>query len=307
MTLKYGDVFSGMSCPAFALKQLGIDFTYEFACDINQTSRSFLKENHQPKQLFTNVKDIIELPHIDLLVAGFPCQPYSTATTIGNRGENHRSHDLFAEALRCINLSKPKYFILENVAGLTYRNNRPYFQSILDRLNNLTDYKYGYKLLNSKDYGAPMSRNRLWIVGAKTELWNGYPKFNERPQECSLWDIIDKTLNIPLFVSVKYNEYSERYSENGYYIDNGQCTGRFNRLHKEPHPFAYCVTASNKPALYLKTDNLLCKRNFTDTEICKLFGLTTPIKGSYSMASLLGNGMEIRILMLLIDNIINPK
>ena len=172
--MKYGDLYSGLGCVAIALKQQGIEFDYEFACDINSNCKKNLIHNHKPKSFYTDVRDITELPHVDLFTAGFPCQPFSSANS-KKSGDAHPSYDLFTETARCIRLCKPKVFILENVQGLISKKHSEYFAYIRKTLDTLCDdlgMKWSYKLMNSKEYGIPQSRPRVYFVGSVDE-----PKF----------------------------------------------------------------------------------------------------------------------------------
>lgn len=103
--------------------------------------------------------------NIDLFAAGVPCPPFSVAgKQLGDRDER----DLFPEAIRIINESKPKAFMLENVAGFASEKFRFYRQRIISDLLEL-GYHVDAKLLNASDYGVPQLRPRYVIIGLKGE------------------------------------------------------------------------------------------------------------------------------------------
>lgn len=103
---------------------------------------------------------------IDLFAAGVPCPPFSVA---GKQLGKDDERDLFPEAIRIISESKPKAFMLENVAGFAAEKFRFYRQRIIDDLFGL-GYSVDAKLLNASDYGVPQLRPRYVIVGLREEF-----------------------------------------------------------------------------------------------------------------------------------------
>jgi len=102
------------------------------------------------------------LPEFDLLVGGFPCQAFSIG---GKRlGFEDTRGTLFFDIARIIKAREPRYFILENVKGLLNHQGGKTFGLILRTLDEL-GYDVQYQVLNSKDYGVPQSRERVYIVG----------------------------------------------------------------------------------------------------------------------------------------------
>ena len=102
------------------------------------------------------------MPDFDLLCAGFPCQAFSIA---GKReGFADARGTLFFEIARLVADKRPAYFILENVPGLLSHDKGRTFHTILSTLSEL-GYGVEWKVLNSKDFGVPQSRKRVYIVG----------------------------------------------------------------------------------------------------------------------------------------------
>lgn len=296
--LKFGDLFSGMSCPAFALKQLGIPFSYEFACDIDRRSKQFLIDNHQPKIIFNDVRKIETLPKVDIVVMGFPCQPFSLVNT-KKAMEKHTSHDLWIECIRCINLCDPTIFILENVATLLHKDKISYFNNLMNGLQEIGGYNIDFKVLNSKDYGVPQSRNRVWIIGTK-----GFtPKY---PTPCPLlynlksFIDLDEPLILDNSKSTRKPNWDNSLVVDILYISNGQGTGAFAQYYKWPIEHAYCVLLKNAQMLFRIDENkIVYSRRYTVKEYCRLFYLNTDIVGNHNLCKLLGNGMDIHMLQLL--------
>jgi len=106
--------------------------------------------------------DATKLPNFDLLVGGFPCQAFSVAGNL--RGFDDTRGTLFFDIARILAHKKPKYFILENVRGLLSHDNGRTFQTILKVLTDL-GYMVQWEVLNSKKFGVPQNRERVYIVG----------------------------------------------------------------------------------------------------------------------------------------------
>ena len=125
--------------------------------DAIKTYNLNFKEDNKRK----NIMDITEIPDFDLLCAGFPCQPFSSA---GNKKgfEDDRGGIIFKIVEICRKY-KPTLVILENVANLvTLENGKP-LQKICDEFKQL-DYFVSYKKLNAADFGVPQNRERVFIV-----------------------------------------------------------------------------------------------------------------------------------------------
>lgn len=103
-----------------------------------------------------------ELPDFELLVGGFPCQAFSVA---GKRaGFNDTRGTLFFDIARILKEKQPRYLVLENVKGLLSHDQGRTFQTIIGVLADL-GYFVEWQVLNSKDFGVPQNRERVFIVG----------------------------------------------------------------------------------------------------------------------------------------------
>ncbi|MGI1709600.1 DNA (cytosine-5-)-methyltransferase [Streptococcus uberis] len=121
-----------------------------------------------------------ELPDADVVVGGFPCQPFSNA---GNRlGTEDDRGNLYLDIIRIIKEKQPKIVIMENVRGLLSMKNKD-GSKLIDTIVYLLEnaglgYKVNYKLLKASDYGVPQNRYRIIIVGIRKDLGIDY-KFPE--------------------------------------------------------------------------------------------------------------------------------
>lgn len=145
-----------------------------FSCEINKYAIKTNIENFGNSCKFeTDIRscNIQEIPDHDLLLAGFPCQPFSISG-VSIRSILNRPHgfdypdqgNLFFEIAKIIKIKKPKAFILENVKNLIYHNKGNTFQIILDVLTNELGYNVYWKVLNSKFF-VPQNRERVFIIG----------------------------------------------------------------------------------------------------------------------------------------------
>tara|TARA_Y100000401_G_scaffold61683_1_gene48929 strand:- start:596 stop:1810 length:1215 start_codon:yes stop_codon:yes gene_type:complete len=223
--VKVGTFFSGIGSPEQALLNLGIKHDIEFACDIDKYARQTYLKNFDCKKMFQDITtlDMKDLSYVDLLVFGFPCQAFSMA---GKRGgfEDTRG-TLFYDALRYLKQHKPRYFIAENVKGLMSHDSGKTFQTIIDCLaltvntqmtlmpfNNLS-YHIHYKVLNTKDYGIPQNRERIFIVGIRDDADNNFRFPKEMPLNLKLKDILQDNPNYAK--SGLFQPYPRNYKELG--------------------------------------------------------------------------------------------
>ena len=194
--------FSGVGSPEQALRNLDINHEIEFACDIDKYAKETYLKNFKPKLYAEDITslDMQDLPYVDLLVFGFPCQAFSLA---GNRkGFDDTRGTLFYDALRYLKEHKPRYFIAENVKGLLSHDNGKTFQTIIDCLAKTTNYQMSlmpfdnlayhihYKVLNTKDFGLPQNRERIFIIGIRDDEDNNFNFPKEISLELKLKDIL---------------------------------------------------------------------------------------------------------------------
>jgi len=148
-----------------AAGQLGLDYECVLSSDIDANCQKAYTANYGE----TPVGDITKIseestPDHDLLVAGFPCQPFSIIGSM--KGFEDTRGTLFFEIARIITKKQPKAFILENVKLLKGHEKGRTLNVILKTLRNL-GYHTEYRILNALDFGLPQKRERIWIVGIK--------------------------------------------------------------------------------------------------------------------------------------------
>lgn len=132
--------------------------------EIDKYAIAIYKHHYKEHQNYGDATRIIpeSIPDFDLLVGGFPCQAFSIA---GKRlGFNETRGTLFFDIARVLAVKKPRNFVLENVKGLLSHDEGRTFKTIIAALVEL-GYSVEWQVLNSKDFGVPQNRERVFIVG----------------------------------------------------------------------------------------------------------------------------------------------
>jgi len=222
--MKVGTFFSGVGSPEQALRNLGIKHEIEFACDIDKYAKQTYLKNFKPKLFATDITalDMKDLPYVDLLVFGFPCQAFSLAGKRG--GFDDTRGTLFYDALRYLKEHRPRYFVAENVKGLVSHDNGKTFQTIIDCLAKTTNYQMSlmpfdnlgynihYKVLNTKDFGIPQNRERIFIIGIRDDADNTFNFPKEIKLELKLKDILQNGIDEKYYLSDKAIAKIERHN-----------------------------------------------------------------------------------------------
>jgi len=162
--IKFIDLFAGIG--GFRIAFESVNATCVFSAEIDKHACKTYQQNFGENP-FCDVStlDATIIPDFDILCAGFPCQPFSLA---GKRqGFQDTRGTLFFDIERIIEQKQPKAFILENVKGLVNHDKGKTLKVILNTLEKKLKYKLFYKVLNSKDYGLPQNRERIYIIGFK--------------------------------------------------------------------------------------------------------------------------------------------
>ncbi|MBQ7406156.1 MAG: DNA cytosine methyltransferase [Clostridia bacterium] len=111
--------------------------------------------------------DAADIPDCDIVIGGFPCQGFSVANT--KRHADDTRNALYKQLIRVIDAKKPKFFLAENVKGLTNMLGGKVFEMILSDFRAL-GYTVCAKVLNAADFGVPQTRQRVIIVGVRSDL-----------------------------------------------------------------------------------------------------------------------------------------
>jgi DNA (cytosine-5)-methyltransferase 1 len=190
-TIKFIDLFAGIGGMRLGLEQsckfLGINSKCVFTSEIKDTAIKVYKENFFEDKIWGDITEISSqyIPDFDILLAGFPCQPFSSAGT--RQGFLDTRGTLFFEIERILKDKSPFGFLLENVEGLVKHDDGKTLTTILNKLKQL-GYQVKCEVLNARDFGIPQDRKRVYIVGTKT---NPISLNFSRNQKSVLSDILE--------------------------------------------------------------------------------------------------------------------
>lgn len=163
-------LFSG--CGGLDLGFIRAGFDIIFANDIDKEACESYRKNIGShiicKDIYTLSAD--EIPNADILIGGFPCLGFTIANG-KNRDLNSHYNALYLEYARVLKAKQPKYFLVENVAGIQsgkgFKEN--FYQNILPTFQGC-GYKLQYTILNASDFGVPQNRKRVIIIGQRNDI-----------------------------------------------------------------------------------------------------------------------------------------
>ena len=233
MKIKIATVCSGIGSPEVAIKNLGIDHSITFACEIDKYARETYLANHDCETMYQDMTTESwegEKYYSDLFIGGIPCQSFSLA---GKRlGELDPRGLLFFDFLRYVKNQQPKYFIIENVKGLLSDAGGETFQNWIHLLGQSVNgnpfffphedslmYNLHWQVLNTKDYGLPQNRERVFLVGIRNDLPNSFVFPKGIPLKLRLKDILEEVVDEKYYLSEKiikgFTNHSEKMKEKG--------------------------------------------------------------------------------------------
>ena len=177
--------FSGIGGLDLGLERAG--FTIRFHCEINPFCREILRQHWPNLPVHHDIRklDDSEIPDADVWAAGFPCQDLSLARMGPRSGLRGSQSGLFHEFVRLIRGRSPRAVVLENVHGLLSSHGGRDFTIVLKALDEL-GYGVAWRVLNSKDFGVPQQRRRVYII-AIHRRWGGPGEVLFEP-ECGDWN-----------------------------------------------------------------------------------------------------------------------
>lgn len=165
--MKFLDLFAGIGGFRLGMESAGHECVG--FCEIDKYARASYKAIHNTEgeielHDITRVTDesIRRFGSVDVICGGFPCQAFSIAGH--RRGFEDTRGTLFFEICRFASILRPKYLFLENVRGLLNHDGGATFETIIRTLDEL-GYDVEWQVLNSKDFGVPQNRERVFIIG----------------------------------------------------------------------------------------------------------------------------------------------
>ncbi len=176
--IRFIDLFCGIGGFRVAMGQVapvfGLDPVCVFSSDIDEDCQTAYEGNfgERPFGDITTV-DEKQIPDHDLLLGGFPCQPFSIIGQM--KGFEDTRGTLFFDIARILNEKRPKAFVLENVRRLVKHDGGRTLARIMDTLREL-GYHADHHVLNALDFGLPQKRDRIFIVGFRDAVQFEWPE-----------------------------------------------------------------------------------------------------------------------------------
>ena len=226
-SFSFADLCAGIGGFRVGLEKLGGKCL--FSSDINMDCEKTYKANHGEGYNSYDIFDIEEenFPKVDVLCAGFPCQPFSIAGK--QKGFKDERGNVFFKILSIAKKVQPQILFLENVANLVTIHKGETFRTIIKELSGI-GYHVHSEILDSSDFGVPQARKRVYIIAIKDEIESfGYQFTKKITTKKPFKDFIVKGDNsIP--ISSKWEIYIDLYT---------------GKIVKEDVPFALPKTRKN--------------------------------------------------------------
>jgi len=223
------EAFAGYGGASFGLKKSGIPYEVIGYSENDKFANEIFELNHPNIKGFGDITKINpeELPDFDLFTGGFPCQPFSSAGL--GHGELDIRGTLFYDVIRICEAKRPKHILLENVKGLTTKRHKETFEKIQAELKRI-GYSIVWKVLNTKDYGIPQNRQRVWIYGHLGVLPERFT-IDPGTQELTLRfaDFLDKSPSENLFLNEKQIDRLEEKHKVDFKINESLCLDIYNK------------------------------------------------------------------------------
>lgn len=203
-TKKVISFFAGVGGIDLGFEKSG-EFDVVYANEFDKNAIKTYESNFKLKVDNRDIRDVSaeEVPDADILLAGFPCQPFSVAGY--RKGFEDERGDLFFETLRIIIKKKPQVVFLENVKNMVTHDHGNTFKVIREALE-MNGYYLKWAVLNAKDYGnIPQNRERIYIVGFRSKVAFNHFEF---PQPIPLTNPLKKYIDFKNAVDDRYY-YSE--------------------------------------------------------------------------------------------------
>lgn len=290
-TFKFIDLFAGIGGIRLGFESVGGQCVFSSEWDSAACKTYEANFGEKPEGDITKIASE-DIPDFDILLAGFPCQPFSI---IGAKeGFNHETQGtLFFEIERILRDKQPPAFMLENVRNLTAHDKGRTFKIILEHLEAL-GYHVHYKVLNALDYGVPQKRERIIIVGFKEDVPFVFPEPIPFDTRKTLGCVLEKQVDSKYYVKPEIRaKRLERLKDKSYpkpYISHENISGSIT-----PHPYSSALRAGASANYILIND----ERRPTERELLRLQGFPDTFKVVVSYSQLrhqTGNSVAVPVI-----------
>ena len=325
--------FAGYGGGSFGLKRLKmnlpyIDYEVVGYSECDKFASNLFDANHKDTNgnPLVNWGDITKidpnkLPDFDMFMGGFPCQPFSSAGMQLGTDDPYGRGTVLGHIIRICKVKKPKYIFLENVKGFTHGKFKPIHDQLIKDLHEMG---YGISplakaVLNTKDYGIPQNRERLWMfaqLGGLTDNFSMIPPKIE--STLRLGDFLDYTPDKSLYLSdAQIAHLKEKHNIKSFVVETPLCFDVYNKKIKNDG-FSITITQPEHNSLRIievpKEDGKEIVRKMSVHEQFRLMGFNISrdlseceidFNGqSYSQLSKrAGNGWDVNLVGILLTHI----
>ena len=200
-TYKFIDLFAGVGGIRLGFEEIFKEnSSFVFASEIDKFAQQTYESNygHLPSGDITKIEPL-EIPNFDILLAGFPCQPFSNAGL--KKGFEDTRGTLFFDIAQIAKYHKPQVLFLENVKGFRNHDKGNTFRVVKETLEEL-GYRVFSEVLNAKNFGVPQNRERIYIIAFLDHTIEfEFPKPLEK--SVKLGDILENNVNEKYTISDK--------------------------------------------------------------------------------------------------------
>lgn len=236
--IKVFEGFAGYGGASYGLERAGINFKVVGYSEFDKFASALYDANHKDKKGnpiknwgdITNIDPYL-LPDFDLFTGGFPCQPFSSVGLQHGEKDRYGRGTLMYDIIRICEVKKPMYILLENVKGLATKRFKNTFDTLKLELKRIGYGDLHYAVLNTKDYGIPQNRERLWMFARL----GGLPEdFSMEPpkikSDLRLKDFVDEHPDKSLYLTEKQiNRIKEFYGIESFYVKEVSCFDLYNK------------------------------------------------------------------------------
>jgi len=243
LPIRVFESFAGYGGASFGLRRSGIPHVVVGMSEFDPFASQLLSQNFPNIRNWGDITkiDAEELPDFDLFTGGFPCQPFSSAGMQLGVDDPYGRGTLIYHILRIVKAKRPQYLLLENVKGLTQRKFADTFENIKNILRELGYGELAYAVLNSKDYGIPQNRERLWMFARLGGLPAGFDIVP--PKEIlthRFGDFLDQDPPKELYLSEAQIEHLKvKHHIDSFVVEEPLCFDVYNKKIKKD---ALCIT-----------------------------------------------------------------
>lgn len=196
--MKVASFFAGIGGFDLGFERAGHEVVFQ--CEIDEFCQSILAKHWPDVPRFGDIQEIndgTKIPQADIWCGGFPCQDVSLARARKRDGLNGSRSGLFFKFAELLSQARPSIVLIENVPGLLSSNGGRDFQTVIQTLAQI-GYAVGWRVFNSRYFGVPQSRSRVYIVGHlggearvseilfESERGGGKPKTGKKPGKKSI-------------------------------------------------------------------------------------------------------------------------